>query len=100
MTEHTYGEARAILGSGLVRTQYGSMGLPLADCENYTKSKGEEEANAKRIALTWNCHDDLLEALEFVVKELDKLVISNYSTGLSSARVRAKKAIAKAKGES
>ncbi len=39
-------------------------------------TKEESEANAKRIALTWNCHDELVEALEnalYLLENEDKI---------------------------
>lgn len=37
----------------------------------FVDSRELVEANARRIVLTWNCHDDLLAALKAIVKEAD-----------------------------
>ena len=67
MSEHTKGEmlAKPDLGNHL-RWHLFIEGMSIARTSNwlYTDSQAEERANAKRIALTWNCHDELVGALE------------------------------------
>ena len=90
MSDYTKGEAREITDSDMVRIQVGQMGYPLADCHDSIKGEDECIANAKRIALTWNCHDELVAALEI-------------SRGQWIHSINAKQcldALAKAKGES
>lgn len=77
-TKHTPGELRVEQETALIwgncnpddNSSYG-MGYPIAECRSTPSgywAKGpkgweEAEANAARIALTWNCHDELVAAL-------------------------------------
>ena len=67
MSEHTKGEmlAKPDLGNHK-RWHLFIGGISIAKTSNWldTDSQEEEIANAKRIALAWNCHDELVEALE------------------------------------
>lgn len=81
------------------------------DTEYPMGCKLEDEANARRIANTWNCHEDLLEALEPLANldlhagEFDKMPDDQIVYERNNSRItcgdvrRARAAIAKAKGE-
>lgn len=60
----------------------------------------EDRSNAARIVHTWNCHDDLLEALERLVLESVAPDGLPYEDGESIALDKARAAIAKARGGS
>lgn len=53
------------------------------------------EANAARIVLTWNCHDDLLAALRGILAELPKYN-ADHHRDLADAHSAALRAIARA----
>lgn len=56
------------------------------------------EANAEHLVKCWNCHDDLLAALEFYADETNSvLLVSGRRNILSDGGSIAKAAIAKAK---
>jgi hypothetical protein len=65
--------------------------------DQYPKGcKLEDEANAEFIAKAVNCHDDLVEALEFLVKAAEtEPGMSIYRSHIEKARA----VLAKAKGE-
>ena len=94
-TKHTPGELTI---NNLSTTGVeGPTGRHICSTGGYARSDGEDhlyenEANARRIVRAWNCHDDLLEALE----ELYAIVKGN---GLMHTQ-KAPRAIAKAEGES
>ena len=71
--------------------------------QNVTEeARKRAEANAKRIALTWNCHDDLVEACKMQQRLIDdmmrfvgKMALQDYAL-LNDAPVAANRAIQKA----
>ena len=76
----------------------GKPGGEIANCLN---GFGEQEANAARIVLTWNCHDELLEALKGLVNYAEAVRLSAGMGKSQIARLeRARAAIAKAQSPS
>lgn len=79
---------------------------PVAECP---QSRAEHRSNSKRIVESWNQHDalkesnaELLEALEYVISEgqvfTSAIEGDSHSTDFEAWAIRAKAAIAKAKG--
>lgn len=68
-TEHTPGKLVSN-GACLVAEN----GMPIGMTDDYAKSRDEQVANATRLALCWNSHDDLLsiaQKLSLLVNEGD-----------------------------
>lgn len=61
-TTHTPGEWKVGAGAGISATVKGRIRL-VAEAYAPEGRKGEMEANAERIVLCCNCHDDLVAAL-------------------------------------
>jgi hypothetical protein len=62
------------------------------------------EANAKRIALAWNCHDELVEALELLTKFAEDASSLDYNedktlSWIAVVTSKAHKVIASARGD-
>lgn len=78
-TKHTPGElhvsAFEILSGGSTRMLMGDDNFSIAYVGE--RSETENVANAARIALTWNCHDELVAALRSSHKFLCELAPSN-----------------------
>ena len=68
MSEHTKGEMQVCLDTfNIADPPESSMCSLVVNGDDYiatVEDMDEWEANAKRIALTWNMHDELVEALE------------------------------------
>jgi hypothetical protein len=71
--------------------------LPFPFDTNYS----ERDANAHRLALAWNCHEQMLEALSECLDELEYLMKasdSDYARPSESTITQVRAAIAKATG--
>jgi len=93
-SKHTPGPLQALDGALLCKdvNQYGNF--IVADC--CRERTPEDNANLERLALAWNCHDELLEALR------DLLAVGSFrKNGLKAeeAADRAVAVIAKATGD-
>ena len=98
MAEHTKGELRA---EGIYLTKDGRTFARMHTGPGPSYSAGvEEKANAARLALCWNCHDDLVAALDQLLHETVEAgfaTAEDYGWPKSIADARA--ALAKARGE-
>jgi len=101
---HTKGKMRVITTGNQatscvienIGNHYGKVGtiVNIAQCGDGILPEYEKDANAARIALCWNCHDELVEALD----ELLHIDPSNYEK-LIAAEENAREALRKAKGK-
>ena len=88
-SEHTKGELEA----SRERVHIGNQ--TIADC-CYTKTHQEGEANANRIVLAVNCHDDLYEALKGVTNVFENWGTSAFYAYMYKELPQIKKALSKA----
>ena len=103
-----YTEGRAIVAAGGDAVYIGHACICDVEVDRVQVDEATSKANAHRLAHCWNCHDDLVAALEWyagegtgdaheyrIVDERGETVVSDFSTFGGRARA----ALLKAKGD-
>ena len=88
MSGHTKGITHAVKGFEHVRinTPCG-RGIPFADCSSTYITREEAVANAKRTALTWNCHDELVDGYKNAMTFIDGCLLHHQDTLTDGAKI-------------
>lgn len=97
--------SRLLDNQGAAPLMVGETRVAMVDCQSkFKRGQGHEsecaerDANAARLALCWNTHDELLEALTAVINDCDHSP-AYPGTISTTTEDKARAAIAKAKGE-
>lgn len=99
-TKHTEGKltvtGQDAFGDWII--QFGPEASHVVAATTCNQSGGQDEANAHRLALAWNCHDELVEALDRLYEATSLTCRQEQGDELHDAHLQARAVLARVKG--